>query len=166
MIGVFDEFLWPRGARSARKLTQFLGVEGVDLRPALGGCGERNLDMRAPRLATTVKLALLLWSGARQACRSMSSGRGIDPGEPEAMRFVITESLLGLGNVPQIHLGTNLTVIDRTKLTVIAIVETGESKPSFNVEIRKAELWRAVVLEEEMGLGHLMFLLQPLVARR
>ncbi len=33
----------------------------------------------------------------------MSSGRGIDPGEPEAMQFVITESLLSLGVIPQIQ---------------------------------------------------------------
>ena len=83
----------------------------------------------------------------------MSSGRGVDPGEPEAMHFAITESLLGLGIVPQIHLGANLTMIESTRHTVIAIVETAESEPRFNLEIKKAELWRTVVLEDEMGLG-------------
>jgi hypothetical protein len=83
----------------------------------------------------------------------MSSGRGIDPGEPEAMQFVITESLLSLGVIPQIHLGTNFTVVDMTRHTIIAVVETGESEPSFSIEVKKAELWRAVVLESEMGLG-------------
>ena len=83
----------------------------------------------------------------------MSSGRGTDPGEPEAMRFAITESLLGLGIVPQVHLGANLTMIETTRHTVIAIVETGESEPHFSLEIKKAELWRAVVLEDESGLG-------------
>ena len=83
----------------------------------------------------------------------MSSGRGVDPGEPEAMHFAITESLLGLGIVPQIHLGANLTMIESTRHMVIAIVETAESEPRFNLEIKKAELWRTVVLEDEMGLG-------------
>jgi hypothetical protein len=83
----------------------------------------------------------------------MSSDRGTDPGEPEAMRFAITESLLGLGIVPQVHLGASLTMIETTRHTVIAIVETGESEPHFSLEIKKAELWRAVVLEDEIGLG-------------
>ena len=83
----------------------------------------------------------------------MSSGRGTDPGEPEAMHFAVTESLLGLGIIPQVHLGANLTMIETTRHTVIAIVETGESEPHFSLEIKKAELWRAVVLEDESGLG-------------
>jgi len=83
----------------------------------------------------------------------MSSGRGTDPGEPEAMHFAVTESLLGLGIIPQVHLGANLTMIETTRHSVIAIVETGESEPHFSLEIKKAELWRAVVLEDESGLG-------------
>jgi hypothetical protein len=54
----------------------------------------------------------------------MSSGRGTDPGEPEAMHFAVTESLLGLGIIPQVHLGANLTMIE----TIVAS-PSNTSKP-------------------------------------
>jgi len=95
----------------------------------------------------------------------MSSGRGIDPCEPEAMQFVITESLLSLGVIPQIHLGTNFTVVDMTRHTIIAVVETGESEPSFSIEVKKAELSGGPSCSNRRWAWASMFRLQALVAR-
>jgi hypothetical protein len=57
----------------------------------------KTLGMRAPRLATTVELALasLSWSGARQARKAMESEGGSDPSEDVAKLFAVTETWHG-----------------------------------------------------------------------
>ena len=111
--------------------------------------------MSAPRLATTVELAfaLLSWLGGRQARTAMASGMGTDPGEPVGVRFAVTESLVGANIAPHTHLGAGLIVFEATRHTVNARVETDDSEEEFRLEIRKSELWRAVQLEHEIGLG-------------
>ena len=58
-----------------------------------GGLSEKRKDMH--RTTVELSFALLSWSAARQAHRSMASAMGTDPGEPVAVRFAVTESLVG-----------------------------------------------------------------------
>ena len=83
----------------------------------------------------------------------MASGMGTEPGEPVTVQFAITESLVGANIAPHIHLGAGLVIFQASRHTVTAQVEVDESEEEFRLEIRKSELWRAVKLEEEIGLG-------------
>jgi len=111
--------------------------------------------MRAPRLATTVELALasLSWSGARQARKAMESEGGSDPSEDVAKLFAVTESLVGAGIAPSIHQGRGIIISALSKSTVRATIETSDDEEDFSFEIVKEELWRAVRLLEEHGCG-------------
>ena len=95
-----------------------------------GGLWGKRQGMRALRLATNVKLAsaLLSWSGARQARRSMASGMGTEPGEPVTVQFAITESLVGAHIAPHVHLGAGLVIFQASRHTVTAQVEVDESE--------------------------------------
>ena len=83
----------------------------------------------------------------------MSSGGGSDPTEVESKLFAVTESLVGANIAPSIHLGRGLIISASTRTAVKAEVETEDGEDAYSFEIAKEELWRAVVLIDEHGLG-------------
>ena len=83
----------------------------------------------------------------------MSSGGGSDPTEVESKLFAVTESLVGANIAPSIHLGRGLIISASTRTAVKAEVETEDGEDAYTFEIAKEELWRAVVLIDEHGLG-------------
>ena len=84
----------------------------------------------------------------------MSSGGGSDPTEVESKLLAVTESLVGANIAPSIHLGRGITISASTRRThVMAEVETEDGEDAYVFEIAKEELWRAVVLIDEYGLG-------------
>jgi hypothetical protein len=119
----------------------------------------KTLGMRASRLATTVELALasLSWSGAQERAepwlRAMASEGGSDPSEDEANLFAVTESLVGAGIAPSIHLGRGIIINELSRTTVSATIESDEDEGGCVFEFAKEELWRAVKLLDELDGG-------------
>ena len=84
----------------------------------------------------------------------MSSGGGSDPTEVESKLLAVTESLVGANIAPSIHLGRGITISAASRRThVMAEVEVEDGEDAYVFEIAKEELWRAVVLIDEYGLG-------------
>ena len=84
----------------------------------------------------------------------MSSGGGSDPTEVESKLLAVTESLVGANIAPSIHLGRGITISAATRRThVMAEIEAEDGEDAYVFEIAKEELWRAVVLIDEYGLG-------------
>ena len=83
----------------------------------------------------------------------MASEGGSDPSEDVAKLFAVTESLVGAGIAPSIHLGRGIIISELSRSTVAATIETSEDEEPYVFEIVKGELWRAVKLLEELEGG-------------
>jgi hypothetical protein len=70
----------------------------------------------------------------------MASEGGSDPSEDAAKLFAVTESLVGAGIAPAIHLGRGIIISELSRSTVAATIETGEDEEPYVFEIVKGKL--------------------------
>ena len=111
----------------------------------LGGLASRH------HCRASFGFALVVWR--TRARTAMASEGGSDPSEDAAKLFAVTESLVGAGIAPAIHLGRGIIISELSRSTVAATIETSEAEEPYVFEIVKGELWRAVKLLEELDGG-------------